>query len=221
MSQDAGGQGLRSHLLHQGRELPLLVVRAFARHVPPGLEIADLMGVGNFGLCLAAEQFDPWRGTTFRSYAIQIIRGRVLDAIREWDFYSRSYRDRAEADDRDVPAVQSLDGGAKVPMALLTDPSPGPEAIVMAKVEREQLIAAVDRLPSPGREVIRWRFLEGLTHLQIGERLCVSKSRSVQICKAALRTLECDPALRSLTGRDDPDALLDDVDVLCDRPGEV
>jgi RNA polymerase sigma factor for flagellar operon FliA len=57
-----------------------------------GLEREDAMSYGVEGLIQAVDSFDPTRGTTFASFAVQRIRGSILDAIRREDPLPRSLR---------------------------------------------------------------------------------------------------------------------------------
>ena len=47
----------------------------------------------------------------------------------------------------------------------------GPASRLAREEERERLIRAIDELPDPQRELMRWSLLEGLPHEVIAERL--------------------------------------------------
>ena len=53
------------------------------------------------------------------------------------------------------------------------DAAPSPEAAVLGDAEREALVAALNILPSPDREVIGYRFLIGLSENETAEVLGV------------------------------------------------
>lgn len=57
-----------------------------------GLEREDAIGFGTEGLIQAIDGFDSTRGTSFASFAIQRIRGSILDAVRRQDPLPRSLR---------------------------------------------------------------------------------------------------------------------------------
>ncbi len=63
--------------------------------LPHNLDQEDLVGAGYIGLIRAVDQFDPERGVKFETYAISLIRGAVLDALRKEDWVPRSTRDKA------------------------------------------------------------------------------------------------------------------------------
>ena len=57
-----------------------------------GLEREDAMSYGVEGLIQAVDSYDPSRGTSFASFAVQRIRGSILDAIRRQDPLPRLLR---------------------------------------------------------------------------------------------------------------------------------
>ncbi len=61
-----------------------------------GIDRDDAISYGVEGLIHAVDAFDPTRGTTFASFAIQRIRGSILDAVRKQDPLPRSLRRNAK-----------------------------------------------------------------------------------------------------------------------------
>jgi RNA polymerase sigma factor for flagellar operon FliA len=72
-----------------------------AAKIPQSVELEDLVSAGTLGLIQALEGFDVSRGLVFSTYAMQRIRGAMLDDIRKHDWTPRSvhhkYRQVAEA----------------------------------------------------------------------------------------------------------------------------
>jgi RNA polymerase sigma factor FliA len=68
----------------------------FPRHV----RSEELVDAAALGLVEAAQRFDESRGVPFRSYAVQRIRGAVIDAVRKTDWAPRSVRSAARRMDR-------------------------------------------------------------------------------------------------------------------------
>ena len=66
-----------------------------ARVCPSHVDVADLVQSGIFGLVDAIEKFEPERGLKFETYAMQRIRGAILDDLRSQDWVPRSVRGRA------------------------------------------------------------------------------------------------------------------------------
>lgn len=55
----------------------------------PGAEYSDLVGHGIIGLMYAVDRFDPDKGVKFETYAVNRIRGAVIDALRKQNWMPR------------------------------------------------------------------------------------------------------------------------------------
>src|SRR5512143_762344 len=64
--------------------------------LPHNVERDDLVGAGVVGLIKAVDQFDASRQVKFETYAIALIRGAILEMLREEDWVPRSVRDRVK-----------------------------------------------------------------------------------------------------------------------------
>lgn len=69
-------------------------------NLPPNLEREDLFTAGAMGLIKAVDQFDPGRQVKFETYAIALIRGAILESLREEDWVPRSVRERSKTLER-------------------------------------------------------------------------------------------------------------------------
>jgi RNA polymerase sigma factor for flagellar operon FliA len=69
-------------------------------NLPPNMERDDLMSAGILGLIKAVDQFDTTRQVKFETYAIALIRGAILETLREDDWVPRSIRERMKNLDR-------------------------------------------------------------------------------------------------------------------------
>jgi len=69
-------------------------------NLPPNLEREDLYTAVAMGLIKAVDQFDPGRQVKFETYAIALIRGAILESLREEDWVPRSVRERAKTLER-------------------------------------------------------------------------------------------------------------------------
>jgi RNA polymerase sigma factor for flagellar operon FliA len=74
--------------------------------LPPNLERDDLISVGVVGLIKAVDQFDPGRQVKFETYAIALIRGAMLEMLREEDWVPRSIRDNVKNLERTYHALE-------------------------------------------------------------------------------------------------------------------
>src|SRR5579875_1245485 len=68
--------------------------------LPPNLERDDLVSAGVMGLIKAVDQFDTNRQVKFETYAIALIRGAILEMLREEDWVPRSVRDNVKSLER-------------------------------------------------------------------------------------------------------------------------
>jgi RNA polymerase sigma factor for flagellar operon FliA len=68
------------------------IVNRIAVHLPPTVEVDDLINVGIIGLIQAIERYDPKRDNKFITYAVFRIKGAVLSELRSRDFLGRTTR---------------------------------------------------------------------------------------------------------------------------------
>ncbi|MET8760618.1 FliA/WhiG family RNA polymerase sigma factor [Lentzea sp. NPDC004782] len=102
-------QNQRDRLVLHYAPLVKYVAGRVGTGLPAHVDVADLIQSGIFGLVDAIEKFEPERGLKFETYAMQRIRGAILDDLRSQDWVPRSVRSRA----RDVErALERL--GAKL-----------------------------------------------------------------------------------------------------------
>ena len=78
--------------------------------IPGGLDREDLIGAGVIGLIKSVDQFDPTRDVKFETYAIALIRGAILEMLRDEDWVPRSIREKLKALDRAQMALESRFG---------------------------------------------------------------------------------------------------------------
>jgi len=70
------------------------------------MERDDLLSAGIMGLIKAVDQFDTTRQVKFETYAIALIRGAILETLREDDWVPRSIRERMKNLDRTYMALE-------------------------------------------------------------------------------------------------------------------
>ncbi len=93
-------------ILHYSPIVKYVAARVVAR-LPSNVDESDLISYGMFGLIDALERFDPERKTKFESYAMDRIRGAIVDELRSLDWVPRNVRLRAK---RLEHAYQRLEG---------------------------------------------------------------------------------------------------------------
>jgi RNA polymerase sigma factor for flagellar operon FliA len=146
-------QGAREGLILHFSPLVKFVAGRVASGLPSSVDRSDLISDGIFGLIDAIDKFDPERGVKFETYAINRIRGAILDELRALDWAPRSLRARARELDRSYselehrfqrpPTDEELAAHMDVPVEELQN--------TMAEVSSAGLVA-LDELLAPGRD---------------------------------------------------------------------
>ncbi|CUU11276.1 MAG: FliA/WhiG family RNA polymerase sigma factor [Fimbriimonadales bacterium] len=95
-----GDMESRDQIIRHYAHLIKLTVARVVPYPPAGMEWEDLYSHGAIGLIRAVDTFDPTRNVKFETYAIALIRGAVLEALRSEDWVPRSARDKLRALER-------------------------------------------------------------------------------------------------------------------------
>jgi len=91
-----GDQKARDALINQYAYLVKITAGRVVTSLPPNMDRDDLVGAGVVGLIKAVDQFDVSRQVKFETYAIALIRGAILEMLREEDWVPRSVRERVK-----------------------------------------------------------------------------------------------------------------------------
>ncbi|MGH3802992.1 MAG: FliA/WhiG family RNA polymerase sigma factor [Pseudonocardiaceae bacterium] len=98
---------LRDRLVLHYAPLVKYVAGRMGTGLPAHVDIADLAQSGVFGLWDAIDRYEPERGLKFEIYAMQRIRGAILDELRAQDWVPRSVRGRARDVERALERLES------------------------------------------------------------------------------------------------------------------
>jgi RNA polymerase sigma factor FliA len=90
-----GDRTLRERLILHYSPLVKYVAGRVGVGLPPNVEQGDLVSYGIFGLIDAIEKYDLERAIKFETYAINRIRGAIIDELRSQDWIPRSVRSKA------------------------------------------------------------------------------------------------------------------------------
>jgi len=93
-------QKARDQIINHYAYLVKITAGRVVTSLPPNLERDDLVSAGLMGLIKAVDQFDVTRQVKFETYAIALIRGAILEMLREEDWVPRSVRDNVKALER-------------------------------------------------------------------------------------------------------------------------
>jgi RNA polymerase sigma factor for flagellar operon FliA len=84
----------RDQLIRHFSYLVKITAGRVVNNLPPSMDREDLVSAGAIGLIKAVDQFDVTRQVKFETYAIALIRGAILEMMREDDWVPRSVRER-------------------------------------------------------------------------------------------------------------------------------
>lgn len=90
----------RDELITRYAYLVNITVGRVVVNLPSNLDREDLISAGIMGLIKAVDQFDLSREVKFETYGIALIRGAILEMLREQDWVPRSIRDRVKSVER-------------------------------------------------------------------------------------------------------------------------
>lgn len=97
----------RVELINHYSYLVKITAGRLVTSLPGGLDREDLIGAGVIGLIKSVDQFDPTRDVKFETYAIALIRGAILEMLRDEDWVPRSIREKLKALDRTMMALET------------------------------------------------------------------------------------------------------------------
>jgi RNA polymerase sigma factor for flagellar operon FliA len=86
------GKADRNALLTEHAPLVKKLAHQMKAKLPPSVEVDDLIQAGMIGLLDAVNRYEDNHGAQFETYAVQRIRGAMLDELRSSDWMPRSMR---------------------------------------------------------------------------------------------------------------------------------
>lgn len=100
----------RNDLISHYSYLVKITAGRLVANLPGGMDREDLVSAGVIGLIKSVDQFDPTRDVKFETYAIALIRGSILEMLRDEDWVPRSIREKLKALDRAQMALETQFG---------------------------------------------------------------------------------------------------------------
>jgi RNA polymerase sigma factor for flagellar operon FliA len=101
-----GDERAREGLILHFSPLVKFVAGRLGSGLPRNVDPADLVSYGTFGLIDAIDKFEPERGYKFETYAVNRIKGAILDELRALDWVPRSVRARAREIQRSMAELE-------------------------------------------------------------------------------------------------------------------
>jgi RNA polymerase sigma factor for flagellar operon FliA len=126
-----GDERAREGLILHYSPLVKFVAGRVGSGLPKNVDHSDLVSFGTFGLIDAVDKFEPERGFKFETYAVNRIKGAILDELRALDWVPRSVRARAREIQRTMaelehklqrtPSEDEVAEAMEVPLSTLRD----------------------------------------------------------------------------------------------------
>ncbi|MBE0446578.1 MAG: RNA polymerase sigma factor WhiG [Actinobacteria bacterium] len=93
--KSGGCQDSKDRLILHYSPLVKYIAGRISANLPQNIDQGDLVSYGIFGLIDAIEKYDTTRDIKFETYAINRIKGAIIDELRALDWVPRSVRHRA------------------------------------------------------------------------------------------------------------------------------
>jgi RNA polymerase sigma factor for flagellar operon FliA len=156
------------------------------------VEEKDFFQFGIEGLSEAIDRFDPDYGTKFETYAIQRIRGKIIDELRKLQIKPRNnYDEYGNLRYTNVSLDMTHDGEDGYSLHdVISSSEPRPEEVVTKNEQKDLLIAAIKELPERDRLIISLYYYENLNYKEIAEILNITVSRVSQIHTKVMQSLK-------------------------------
>lgn len=100
------GKSNRNHLISEHAPLVKKLAHLMKAKLPPSVDVDDLIQAGMIGLLDAANRYEEVHGAQFETYAMQRIRGAMLDELRSSDWMPRSMRQNMRKIENAMNALQ-------------------------------------------------------------------------------------------------------------------
>lgn len=89
---NATGKTDKNHMLREHAPLVKRLAYQLKAKLPPSVEVDDLIQAGMIGLLDAITRYEDDHGAQFETYAVQRVRGAMLDELRSTDWLPRGVR---------------------------------------------------------------------------------------------------------------------------------
>ena len=153
----------------------------------------DFFQFGIEGLSEAIDRFDPDYGTKFETYAIQRIRGKILDELRKIQIKPRSSSGDKENQIHysNVSLTSSFDNDEGYMLyEVIPSEAENPEQAYEKNELKEVLINAIKQLEERDRLIITLYYYENLSYKEIAQVLNITVSRVSQVHTKILELLK-------------------------------
>lgn len=110
MTYNAQGLPDKEQLVTQYAPLVKRIAHHLMARLPPNVQVEDLIQNGMLGLLDAISRYEEGLGAQFETYAVQRIRGAMLDGLRDNDWLPRSLRREMRRVETAIHALEQQHG---------------------------------------------------------------------------------------------------------------
>jgi len=118
MTYNAQGIPDKEQLVSQYASLVKRIAYHLMAKLPPSVQIDDLIQNGMIGLLDAISRYEEGLGAQFETYAVQRIRGSMLDGLRENDWLPRGLRREMRRVETAITTLEQKNGRAPMEREL-------------------------------------------------------------------------------------------------------
>jgi RNA polymerase sigma factor for flagellar operon FliA len=141
---------VREQLLLQYLPLVRRLASRMLGSLPRSIRLDDLVSAGAMGLLTSLDNYDPNLGIKFETFAMNRIRGAMVDSLRELDWVPRSIRQKARKIEHAIEELTQKLGRTPddIEVAAFLDVSPEDYAAMLDEVNVSVLLSLDDSLRS-------------------------------------------------------------------------
>jgi RNA polymerase sigma factor FliA len=165
--------------------LPL--IKNIAYSLIKGEEAEDFVEIGKQGLVEAIKTFDNSRGVKLSTYAFYKIKGKILEELRDRDWYGISRRLKSNNPPTIVYFEDLLPENID---EILNKDVVNVEDIIFSRENHDILLKALSSLTNREKNIIQLYYFDNFTYDEIGKNLKLSKSSINKIHDKALNKLK-------------------------------
>ena len=160
----AGDRAARDELVVRYAPLVKYVIGRMAISLPAAMDSDDVLSAGTVGLLHAIDRFDPDQGVRFETYALQRIRGAIIDTIRSLSPLSRGAGRRARMLDETTAALAQRLGRVPTQEELARELGVDLQELGRMLLESAHVIVSLDGASAGGDDEGEVQSLRDLLH---------------------------------------------------------
>jgi RNA polymerase sigma factor for flagellar operon FliA len=139
-----GDRSARDDLVVRYRPLVKYVIGRMAVSPSGAMDSDDMLAAGMIGLLHAVDRYNPEQGVRFETYALQRIRGAIIDAIRSISPVSRTSLRRSRLLEETTSSLTQLLGRAPSRHELARELGVSPAEVERMQVESTHVIVSLE-----------------------------------------------------------------------------